>query len=176
MWSIDAIRIDSDYCRAGVIPFCFKNNVLWFCFGVDKRTGELTDFGGGTKKWETPLEGAARELFEESSGLFNEYSNRPELNPLNSTICISRNEMTLIFMPVSNSYMNIKKNNISDEIESIVWLTRRDVMDLLKYYSPGEKNIEYKYKMWKKIAYFIIKNLKEFIVITDKLDEFYWFK
>ena len=177
-WSTHAISPDSDYRRAGIIPFCFKNNVLWFCLGVDRRFGELTDFGGGIKKRETPLEGAARELFEESSGMFNEcLFERPEINTLQSTICISQGEMTLIFLPVSYKYMSTEKEDISDEISSIVWLTKEELLDSInnqKWDVAKGQFMRCKYKIWKKLVCFLRRNMKEFLNITNKLNEFYW--
>lgn len=60
-------------CRAGVIPYTIKDNRLYFLLGIDRRTRELTDFGGGAKLDESMSEAALRELHEESCEIFNGY-------------------------------------------------------------------------------------------------------
>jgi hypothetical protein len=56
--------------RAGVIPFTVRDHRLHFLLGIDRRTRELTDFGGGVKNTETMLDAAFRELLEESCKIF----------------------------------------------------------------------------------------------------------
>lgn len=58
--------------RAGVILFATTRDSLWFGLGTHSQTHELTDFGGGvsyTRKRETAVEGALRELNEETLGI-----------------------------------------------------------------------------------------------------------
>lgn len=54
--------------RAGIILY----NKDWFGLGIDTKTGELTDFGGGVsvKKKETVIEGALREFHEETLSVY----------------------------------------------------------------------------------------------------------
>ncbi len=44
--------------------------IKYFCLAVDSKYGNLTDFGGGVKKYETFAGAASRELEEESLGVF----------------------------------------------------------------------------------------------------------
>ncbi len=56
---------------AGILPFCFRNNKLYFLFGKERDMDEnpgWSDFGGGTDKEETYIETAVRECSEEISG------------------------------------------------------------------------------------------------------------
>ena len=53
--------------RSGVIPYTIWNDELHFLFARHAATGELGDFGGGTKKYETALVAALREFKEESA-------------------------------------------------------------------------------------------------------------
>ena len=61
--------------RAGVIVYVEipgqHKSQLFFCLGLDQRTGDITDFGGGvTKKDPTALHAALREFHEETLGIF----------------------------------------------------------------------------------------------------------
>lgn len=73
--------------RAGVIVYVEIPNAnkpqLFFCLGLDQRTGDITDFGGGvTKKDPTALHAALREFHEETLGIFTEHV---PLTPMIST-------------------------------------------------------------------------------------------
>lgn len=57
--------------RAGVIPYTIINSQKFFCMGIDTKFGSLTDFGGSVRRFETFYGAAARELEEESLGIFN---------------------------------------------------------------------------------------------------------
>jgi hypothetical protein len=57
--------------RAGVIPVTFNGTSFDYCLAVDRKSGDLTDFGGSIERLETPLQGALRELAEESAGIFD---------------------------------------------------------------------------------------------------------
>lgn len=62
----------SEYLRAGVFLFFWRDNVKHFIFSVSSIDGVLSDFAGkrdvNDRCWR---ETAARELYEESSGLFD---------------------------------------------------------------------------------------------------------
>jgi hypothetical protein len=65
----------SKQLRAGVIAYIEVPGPvrpqLYFCLGLDQRTGDITDFGGGvTKKDSTALHAALREFHEETLGIF----------------------------------------------------------------------------------------------------------
>jgi len=55
----------------GVLPISVKNNKIYFLFGKENKYNDTpgwADFGGGTEKQETILDGAVREAWEESTG------------------------------------------------------------------------------------------------------------
>jgi hypothetical protein len=69
------IPLSKVFKRAGVIPYVTvkdaeSNYVKYFCMAIDSKYGNITDFGGGVKKYETFARAAARELIEESLGIF----------------------------------------------------------------------------------------------------------
>jgi len=81
--------------RAGVIPYTIYNNQLYFLLGIDRKTRELTDFGGGVKSTEGLLEAAYRELHEETCGMFAGRVTRQHLQ--NSLLLLTKKRDTGIF-------------------------------------------------------------------------------
>jgi len=56
--------------RAGIMPWFSHGNVKIYVLGIDSKTGEYSDFGGGVKKNEDYISSAFREFDEESCGIF----------------------------------------------------------------------------------------------------------
>lgn len=82
-------------CRAGVIPYTIKDNRLYFLLGIDRRTRELTDFGGGAKLEETMSEAALRELHEESCEIFKDHITVEQLST--SPVVMNQCKTAIIF-------------------------------------------------------------------------------
>jgi len=58
--------------RSGVVLWSkTREGTTISCFGIDSRSGDLSDWGGSVEKGETIYEAACRELKEESLGLIN---------------------------------------------------------------------------------------------------------
>ena len=106
--------------RAGVI--LYDVSISKFIFGIDKKSGDITDFGGGCKKTEDIISTAKRELFEES-GYFINY------NTLNECYSINFNNVYIIFLPISS--FELKKN---EEIEDIIYVDNIDRNIINKMY------------------------------------------
>lgn len=62
--------------RAGVILYTVYNDAVYFGFGLDSRTHDLTDFGGGViyKRDRNVVRGALREFEEETLQIFESIS------------------------------------------------------------------------------------------------------
>ena len=61
--------------RSGVIIYTVYKHRTYFILGIDTKSGDITDFGGGVSfKRENFLDGGLRELMEESLGIFGEIS------------------------------------------------------------------------------------------------------
>jgi len=57
--------------RGGVIVYTHFNGTVYFSFGIDAKTHDLTDFGGGIGHRDaSPISGALREFSEETLGIF----------------------------------------------------------------------------------------------------------
>ena len=131
--------------RAGVVFYTFINNELHICFGRDRRTGELTDFGGGKKRNENPIKCAIREGNEESRCAFSKIT----VNQIQGFYCLYSSKMLIIFIPtaspnnidvrcISNEnftnclLLNNKQKNDRryNEISEIVWLNENQLNNL----------------------------------------------
>lgn len=122
--------------RAGVIPYTIIDGKKYFCLGVDFTHGTLTDFGGGIKKYETFARAAARELCEESLGIFR-------FSPTkiyNSSYCIHDNSMIIIFLRLSVENLNESVKDFQkrfskvtrSENSGIMWIQEEIFYNLIK--------------------------------------------
>ena len=86
--------------RAGVVFYSFIDDELYLCFGRDKKSGELTDFGGGRieKIGETSICCAVREGNEESKCAFSEIT----VDQVQGFCCLYSSNMLIIFIPVAS--------------------------------------------------------------------------
>lgn len=84
--------------RAGVVFYTFINNELHVCFGRDKKSGEITDFGGGRKDFESPIQCAVREGNEESRYAFSKI----HASQVQGFFCLYSSIMLIIFIPVAS--------------------------------------------------------------------------
>lgn len=89
--------------RAGVIPYTVVQNRIYLLLGVDRRTRELTDFGGGCKANETAIDAAWRELQEESCKLFENL----EQKALEQSVAVMTKDQqaVIFFMKISTELL-----------------------------------------------------------------------
>jgi hypothetical protein len=140
--------------RSGVIPYTFideceeteegvvMKKVKYFCMAIDSKYGNLTDFGGGVKKFETFARAASRELYEESLGIF-------KFSPESIYQCSSAvydNNMIVLFVNVKigeesnidnidNTISNYYKrfsSVVESETKGIFWIHESKFYDLIK--------------------------------------------
>lgn len=122
--------------RAGVIPYTIKDNQVYFLLGIDRRTRELTDFGGGVKSDETILEAAQRELGEETCKLFGNTVTKKHLR-YSPAVCNTNRDTAILFLLIDpmwidyaeelfsnfqGNYNNIKKHT---ELIGVKWVTEK---------------------------------------------------
>lgn len=91
--------------RAGVIVYTVHNNELYFLLGIDRRTREFTDFGGGCKQSETLLESAWREFGEESCDIFKNYLTQRDLE-CSVAVTNSARDTAIFFVYVSDKWLS----------------------------------------------------------------------
>lgn len=126
--------------RAGIIPYTIFNGKVYFGFGIDTRTSELTDFGGGVQKQDkTPINTAIREFREESLGIFDPLW----LDDLNGQYLIYSKKMLIIFLycgmidtHITRFKFNFKLSNLlhkQSEVKGIIWLDSNELLECIKY-------------------------------------------
>jgi hypothetical protein len=86
--------------RAGVIPYTIINGDLWFLMGVDAKTKDLSDFGGGRENRESIIDCAYREFIEETCGIF---SGDVSLKNLQESLVVPGLSMMVFFVYVDGS-------------------------------------------------------------------------
>lgn len=102
------VSLERKFGRAGVIPFVRSSEEFYTSLykGKDKTTGayvtELSDFGGRVKNFngENFIQGACRELYEESFGQFDFRSDLASVIRSGYASWSNDNSMIVIFLPV----------------------------------------------------------------------------
>lgn len=155
--------------RAGVIVYTIRNDELYFLLGIDRKTRELTDFGGGCKNKnnETLVDSAWREFCEESCGIFLKDIKKEKLYSSIAVTNVSRNT-AIFFVRVSEDWVEnavkifkdtqlfLKQLAINTESEeeniSVKWVRE-----------PHFKEIAFNRKnqcMWSRIQCFLMRNVE----------------
>ncbi len=140
--------------RCGIVYYTFQKGELYFCFGRDKISRDLTDFGGSRRPYETPIECAVREGNEEARFSFG------RLTPQNVQwfLCLYNSQMLIIFVHVATignqdifdvtsqnfqtgqmiprQYIHMKSGSIvinrcCDEVSEMVWLNEAQMNEIL---------------------------------------------
>ena len=152
--------LDIHATRAGVIPYTIdKTGNLHFLLGIDKKTRELTDFGGGIKKYETVVEGALRELHEESCHIFIDEITESSLEK--STILVSnRKDAVLFLVYISPKWLGGKAMTAFRQNQSLCRSKKYHELICVKwicqeYFAPIAFNPR-NHCMWKKIQHLFL--------------------
>lgn len=125
--------------RAGFILYTVHNQRLYIGLGVDAKNHELTDFAGHViyKIGESVVNGALRELKEETLGIFSPITSKD----IENCLTIYDNNNLVIFM-----HININPEMVSEEFNekyqlsadykpevcAITWLTLQEFDDAIK--------------------------------------------
>ena len=134
--------------RSGVVFYAFINEELHICFGRDKKTGDLTDFGGSRieRTNESSIKCAVREGNEESRFAFSKLNT----DQVQGFCCLYSSNMMIIFVPVVSpdpdiDIREITKQNFDDsrflnnyqrkdrrynEISELVWINETQIDNL----------------------------------------------
>lgn len=123
---------DRKYIRAGIIPICYQNGVIFFGFGIEGSIAAIGDFGGHREtKDHDALDAAIREYKEEALNVFG-VLNR---NMLQDYYVLEGKDTAEILLPVpppfyqyTVNFRNLIGDNTQHEVQSIVWLSRRQLL------------------------------------------------
>ena len=132
--SVDWSRVQPS--RGGVIVYTVYNGHLYFGLGVDTKSGDITDFGGGIryKKDHTPIQGALREFMEESLCVFGVYNDKQVKNNLvvfSETMLILFIHLNVDILQITNTFSNRVVTARNPEISGLVWLTKPEFENLI---------------------------------------------
>ncbi|KKM17861.1 hypothetical protein LCGC14_1671490 [marine sediment metagenome] len=150
----------TDIIRAGVIPFTVQDRKLYFLLGIDRRTRELTDFGGGVKVTDKgPIGGAYRELYEETCKIFGSTVTKEQLK---HSLALTNQNTAIFFLRIESAWLDsaeevfracqeelreIKKYN---ELIGVKWVVDRD-FELVAFNRRSQC-------MWKRIQNMLCMN------------------
>lgn len=152
--------------RGGYLPYIFIDGQIFFCFGQDKDTLDLTDFGGTRKYTENIVQCAVREGNEESRLVFSEITEEQ----VQGFLCLYSSNMLIILVPVDGPKGKTRTKDMRDvtvrnfesgrflnkrqirtpcynELSAIRWLNQEQTVNLF-----SEKP---KYQMFAKVRRFI---------------------
>lgn len=124
---IDVESIKPD--RGGVIVYTTINGNLFFGLGIDSRSGDLTDFGGGInyKHDKNAINGSLREFMEESLSVFGAYSYHDVKKCLavySETIMIIFLHLEVDVVSITNTFNQRVKLLKNPEVSHIFWLNK----------------------------------------------------
>ena len=167
--------------RAGIIIYTIKNGEIFFLLGIDRRTRELTDFGGGCKNKqnkESLIDAGWREFKEESCGIFEDVISKENLY---SSIVVTNNnyDTAIFFVKVDNSWLETAEESFKNAqriLKSLDINTESEEENIaIKWiHEKHFKEIAFNRKkqcMWSRIQSFLIKNIESYNELHNKLIE-----
>ncbi len=123
--------------RAGVIPFTVREHRIYFLLGIDRRTRELTDFGGGVKSTETMVDAALREFTEETCTIFESVITKEHIKRSPAVTNPTR-DSAIFFLHIDPAWLDsaepsfrLRQRNLCDirkhnELIGIKWISDQD--------------------------------------------------
>ncbi len=134
--------------RGGVFPYTIINGECFILVGIDKVSGDITDFGGGTKlaEYETFPECAARELAEETEGVL-----MYDARFISKCKYIRSRKIGIYFVPVyagmQETYEAIQERlTDTSEMRTTKWLAWKDFCNIAFSDTPHSHTIYFRIK------------------------------
>jgi len=125
-WSPENKRIE----RAGAIVYIKHKDKIYFGVGIDNKSGDVTDFGGGVGRSDGYVKnGALRELREESLGVFGHI----DPSELDKFLCVYTELILIIFIK-----LDVDPKNISDMFQQRVMKIQNPEVREIKWYTDKE--------------------------------------
>lgn len=151
--------------RGGVIIYTIIEDKVYFGFGIDTQSGDITDFGGGIryKKDNNAIKGALREFMEESLcsfGVIKEDKVKENVVIYSETIMILFLHLKVDINIINERFYKRVKNIQNPEISDIIWLTMNELKQLIKKGTIINEEIGYK-KLYSRVRN-LLKNAGNF--------------
>ena len=151
----ELLRLQPNIHRSGVIVYSYDETTkkTYFYMGIDSKSGDITDFGGGVRSHENFVNAGLRELHEESGGIFNKNIN--SRNVSNFYVASSK-RMSIMFIRIDVDYSLLKQSFIATkELADIIRLDPAEFVQMV--FSDNNNYNNYK-------VYHIVKSfLKNFL-------------
>ncbi len=141
--------------RASVIPYIVLGETIYFLLAQDKKSKQITDFGGGVKKYESSMSGALREFREESREIFEGTIYTCHNNKV-LDIALIKDNMSVLFVPIDEKWYgnatsvfnsSNKKDGVFGEVSKIFWVSSDQFVNIFE-------NTDVKNKMWIRLQRF----------------------
>jgi len=133
--------------RAGIVPVVDLFGEKYYCFGVDHKYQEITDFGGGIryKRDENVLYGALREFSEESLGIFG-YISPTDLQEDDAifdkdTLIIFHRDDEIDINRKAHLFSERYKRQTRPEVSDVIWFSHEEVKQLVYGETPIRPNM-----------------------------------
>lgn len=147
--------------RGGVIIYTVRDNQVYFGLGIDAKTGDITDFGGGIryKRDGDAINGSLREFMEESLCVFGSF----ESEMIQENMVLYSKLMCIIFIHLELDIermteifnQRIKIAKIS-EMSGMIWITQEQLSQLIQ---TGHIEInDVNKKLYSRVRRFLIQN------------------
>lgn len=125
--------------RGGMLPYTIIKGEVHILFGVDRASGELSDFGGGRKLNETLITTALREGKEETLDLIVVNESQVDNFPI-----VSKKAIGIIFIPIEAEAIDtlvieFRKRVAGTTSSEMMDITLISLNDLLTILSTGDR-------------------------------------
>jgi len=160
------IENKKSFIRGAIIPYTKKQDEIYVLMAIDRKTRELSDFGGGIKKNESVFDGTLRELKEESCNILNNSISKEHLR---HSYVITNNMYTqcIFFVEIDPTWLYFISSLFQTQLTKYTSKKYRENIGVswlhINIFNSYLKNDTYT-KLWPKLRSFINKHGTESII------------
>lgn len=142
-----------DIHRAGIIPYIrLDNGNVWYCLGIDDKSGDLSDFGGGVEKRDKGNYQltAIREFDEETLGVFGTLSIRDIYNSYvifyaHTAIIFLRINLDIESFKYYQEEFKLRRDGLhkQTEMRDIAWISNDHILSRPRIYDKIHKQLRF---------------------------------
>lgn len=160
--------------RAGIIAYTTYKNCVWFGLGIDRRSKDISDFGGKKERRDrTIFDTAIREFSEESLDIYGKL----DRSKLDNCLAVYNQSSLIIFLNLKTKIKDAKKNFKKEvdtrklkyvEMEDPIWIRKERFLDIIKHDKDAglDKNRSNEMILYSKVRNMLIGCIDEISKIT----------